>query len=197
LYVLISYRLNQKSHINHYGILLLADRKMDILKEMVFGDIYRALESKSRVGAMILGVCAIDYMALIHAVALEKSVGQGYVKTNYICFCEEFLKQYDAEKIYFDLRNMLVHEYSIGTHYIIRVEHDPKVHLLKEFNSDKITIDIESFIADIERAFNKLNECISQNSNYEKALESSDKIHFIMIRHTLTQAEFDRALKEI
>jgi|GEM_PF-1337646 len=88
-------------------------------------------------------------------------------------------EKYDAKKLRSDLRNKLVHNYSLGeTYALVMGQH----HLhLQKLNETVIFLNLENFIIDLERAFNLyIEELRSDKDNLrELALTAFEKVKII------------------
>ena len=74
------------------------------------------------------------------------------VGKRYKQFVQDYLPSYDPKELYQDLRNKLVHNYSIGKHYSL-VREAPGWHLQ---NIEGMTyLNLENFIDDLQTALNK------------------------------------------
>jgi hypothetical protein len=74
------------------------------------------------------------------------------VGKRYKQFVNDYLPRYNSEELYHDLRNKLVHNYSIGSHYrLIR----KAMHLHLQQVNDDTYLNLEDFIVDIRSALDK------------------------------------------
>jgi hypothetical protein len=113
------------------------------LRNYALSDIKESRKLNIMIASFILCSCFIDQMA---AFRFGKSG-----KDRYVAFVTEYLASYSGKGLKEDLRNRLVHSYSIGMQYAL-IENLPEVHLKPK---NGITyLDIDSFISDIEGAFN-------------------------------------------
>lgn len=127
------------------------------LRDIALDDIKKSYAAKSIMGTFILCSCFIDAMAGFR-------YGQdGRLKLGkmYRTFVEEYLKDYDKVSLYYDLRCQLVHNYSESKSY--KFIHDKSEFHLGEAGENKTYINLENFIADLERAVNKLFEDIENS----------------------------------
>jgi len=74
------------------------------------------------------------------------------VGKRYQQFVKDYLPRYNADELYDDLRNKLVHNYSIGSHYRL-MRRNMHRHLQEE--SGNIFLNLEDFIADMRDATDK------------------------------------------
>lgn len=114
------------------------------LIDWMVGDAWRAINGRAMVGALILGVCAIDTLGSLWA-------GKDASGTTYKAFAREYLprgKEY-PDLVYDGMRNRLVHNYSSrGFSY---TDGHQEMHLLNdEYN--RLVINVESFVAEVEVA---------------------------------------------
>jgi hypothetical protein len=133
---------------------------------MAFLDIKRASDGGSKIGAFILASCFIDYMAGF-------AVGKQSNGKDYKAFVKNYLPPcYVPDKLYTDLRCKLVHNYSEGGSYIF-VDGEPQLH--KQMDGNKMIINLENFIDDLETAFQKLLYQIENDPNCKAAAMSRYK----------------------
>jgi len=140
---------------------------------MAFLDIKRASNGQSKMGAFILASCFIEYMAGF-------ITGHETKNKDYKQFVKDYLPSlYNPEKLYTDLRCKLVHNYSEGGSYIFAYER-PELH--GKNISNKMVINLENFIDDIESALKKvINDLSSDSERWEKAEQRYDKIGLLGI----------------
>jgi len=74
------------------------------------------------------------------------------VGKRYRQFIKDYLPNYDPDNLYNDLRNKLVHNYSVGGYYGL-TRRSPQLHLKKVKNI--IFLNLETFISDLEDALRK------------------------------------------
>lgn len=128
------------------------------LNKMALDDIKKASAGRSKMGAFILGSCFIDYLAGFWA-------GKKSSRTVYKDFVKQYLKPYDPEKLYRDLRCKLVHNYSEGGSYIF-TDANPSLH--QKPHSGKKLINLENFINDLEAAMRQLFKDFSTDPTLEE-----------------------------
>lgn len=75
------------------------------------------------------------------------------VSERYRKFVKEYLTKYNPDELYEDLRNKLVHNYSVGNHYCLTRRNVTKPHLHNE--NGLIYLNLEDFILDIKGALDK------------------------------------------
>ncbi len=100
---------------------------------------------------------------------IEQLSGFRYGKTNHKThkkmfedFVNEYLPQYDPKKLREDLRNKLVHNYSLGLSYSL-VQRHSELHL-KPTNQNGHYLNLENFIGDIDAAFDKFSQDLTNKS---------------------------------
>jgi hypothetical protein len=158
----------------------LADRQKFIdslwhsLHDMAFLDIKRASEGKSKMGAFILASCIIDYLAGFR-------YGKHTKGLDYVRFAKYYLNDdYDASKLYQDLRCKLVHNYSEGGSYAFTDNH-PELHKVK-ISDGRIMLNLEDFVSDVENAMNKyFDELRSDDELFKLAQTRYDKLGILTI----------------
>ncbi len=91
---------------------------------------------------------------------IEQASGFRYAKTKNFTgkamfehFVREYLNSYDPTKLRNDLRNKLVHNYSVGTSYSL-TKGQPDKHLSRDSSGRKL-LNLENFVSDIENAFER------------------------------------------
>lgn len=143
------------------------------LRDMAFRDIERASAGNSKMGAFILASCFIEYMAGFIA-------GCQTTRRHYKLFVKDYLPSlYDPEKMYNDLRCDLVHNYSEGGSYLF-VDAKPDLH---GHNQDKKTIiNLENFIADLDKALSQVLGDLDKDAGKRKNAEKRyDEIGLLCI----------------
>jgi len=100
------------------------------------------------------------------------------VKYRFIKFVREYLPQYDAEELNNDLRNKLVHNYSLGRYYAL-TKHKPQGDF--KLSSYKI-LNLEDFITDLENCLNRYKGELNIDHQIRKnALEWYEKHNIIKL----------------
>lgn len=90
------------------------------------------------------------------------------VGKRYRQFVKDYLTNYNPDELYEDLRNKLVHNYSVGSHYGL-TRNAKQLHLKKE--NGILHLNLEDFIFDIKIALDKyFNELRTDNDIRRKAL---------------------------
>ncbi|MDQ7838806.1 MAG: hypothetical protein RDU59_10015 [Thermodesulfobacteriota bacterium] len=143
------------------------------LYDGAFLDIKKASSGNSKIGAFILASCFIDYMAGFVC-------GRETKPKDYKDFVSHYLPSiYNPSKLYKDLRCRLVHNYSEGGSYWFK-DNKPELHG-KTMNGRTI-INLENFIDDLGKAFNKLLEEIkSDPSRKQKAVDRYNSIGLLCV----------------
>lgn len=94
----------------------------------------------------ILCACLIDQLAGFR-------FNNDSTKARFVSFVEMYMPEYDATSLAEDLRNKLVHNYSVGEEAYILSDELSGFHLLPLDPSSKTKVlDLSTFIADIEKA---------------------------------------------
>lgn len=129
------------------------DEKINIvihsLKTHALGDIKKASEGGSKLGAFMLCSCLIDAMT-------------GFIKgadsnrEDYKNFVDNYLPSYNRESLYHDLRCKLLHNYSEGGSYVFTHE-QPTMHLRPYLFDQRLYINLDNFLADVECALESLS----------------------------------------
>jgi hypothetical protein len=104
-------------------------------------DIYNN-EKEFTIAEFILCSCLIDQISGFRY--NTDRVGKRYRQ-----FVKEYLPQYNSDELYEDLRNKLVHNYSIGSHYRLTSK---AMHLHLQQVNGNIYLNLSDFIADIGSA---------------------------------------------
>ncbi|HNY35974.1 MAG TPA: hypothetical protein PLD14_01720 [Candidatus Pacearchaeota archaeon] len=134
------------------------------IKEMALGDVKRAMIGKSKMGSIILGSCLMDCLATFY-------YGNCSTGKNYRSFVDKFLPQYDSRNFYEDLRCKLVHDYSEGGSYVFK-DNKPIEHLKKYKKSNKIIINLENFVEELEKIVDDYLKLITNDDvAYKNALK--------------------------
>lgn len=155
----------------------LTDKEIDTLVQAhqsliqwMIGDAFKAFHSGGYIGAVVLGLCAIDTLGVHFAEkkkneAIDRGVKETftgfvrskYMKAKYKTDLPEDIKmlgkngnRIDAmpEALYSEMRCKLVHGYSAGD--FLFVDHKPEEHLQKY--GGVLTINVETFLEDIQEA---------------------------------------------
>ena len=96
------------------------------------------------IAVFILCSCFIDQLSGFRY-ATER------VKSRYIKFVKEYLPKYDANELNSDLRNRLVHNYSLGSYYVLSRK-KPNWEILQ---TKYKFLNADDFIADLEACFKR------------------------------------------
>lgn len=139
------------------------------IKDMALGDVKRAFNGRSCMGAFILGSCLIDCLTSFYN-------GKDSTAKDYKDFISKFLTKYDSNKFYKDLRCKLVYNYSEGGSYIF-IDGKPNKHLGIDKNSGKVIINLENFIEELEDIVDYYLRLLEEDNDvYEKAIRKCKKI---------------------
>jgi hypothetical protein len=118
-----------------------------VFRELVIGELRRALHARIGIAAMILACCAIDFLTTLFA-------GKGSTDKRFQQFVEKFLPRYDAKNLRL-MRHALVHEYVIqrDKSYAFSVGRERASEHLQQ---NRIIVDL--LVDDIEQAGGQLFE---------------------------------------
>jgi len=128
---------------------LAESRELQRIGKLLRAAIKNVYDAK-HMGAFILGFCAIDWMSCFY-------FNRKSSEENYVAFMRRFMKMYDAEYFYKNLRNGLVHNYTDhGRQYDFR-EHLASRHLkLRPEKGDRnvrmFVLNLASFRTDLTLA---------------------------------------------
>ena len=147
------------------------------LRDLAFADILKLTELELVIPSFILCSCFIEQISIFRFGCTE------ITNSEFLQFVKEYLPAYDGESLRKDLRNRVVHNYSLGETYIL-TNKNPQGHLgkFKSPSEDilKIVIDLESFVADLGKALDKF--CIQLKTDPQirgNALDALSKIYII------------------
>ncbi len=97
------------------------------------------------IAEFILCSCLIDQLSGFR-------YNNGVVSKRYKQFVKEYLTKYNPNKLYYDLRNKLVHNYSVGNNYGL-TRNAKHLHLRKI--NGLLYLNLEDFIKDLKDAIDK------------------------------------------
>lgn len=127
---------------------------IDSLKNIALSDIRKVSSEDNVLASFILCSCFIDQVSGFR-------YNQDAVKSRYQKFVGEYLPNYNPKKLYEDLRNKLVHNYSLGDTYSL-TRLSPQLHL--KIVGVRIIINLENFISELEDAFTRYEDDLKSNS---------------------------------
>jgi len=122
------------------------------LLDLDYGDVERAADGKSLVGAFILASCMIDHLAYFYSPFGDEDRG---ASRRFKEFCGRYLRNYQAQKLYRDLRCRLVHNYSEGGSYQF-VSGQADLHLKPDSVTSRTLVNLENFKAELRHALDRL-----------------------------------------
>ncbi|NPV02387.1 MAG: hypothetical protein HPY53_13515 [Brevinematales bacterium] len=132
---------------------------------MAYKDIEKAFKGECYMGVFILASCFIDAMAGFHAGVTKQTCTRGNSR-RFKEFVKKFMPLYDAEMLYEDLRNGLVHAYTSGKTYVFTHSNNAGFHFDKT-QKGSIILNLEDFLAHIRSAYSQLrNEILNDHSAY-------------------------------
>ncbi len=148
-------KMNEEEIINHIEHSL---RNYDLR------DIKLISEQDTVIASFILCSCFIEHICTFRY-GMKKTLND----KEFCAFVDEYLDaKYNSEKLRKDLRNKLVHNYSLGQTYVL-VQRHPDLHL-KPYNRNQQYLNLENFINDLENAFNKYIQELRSNKDNLRAL---------------------------
>jgi hypothetical protein len=136
------------------------ERIKNSLSNLAFADVKMASNGGAKMGAFILASCFIDYIAGFY-------YGHKADRSDYINFTNKYLKKYDGDKIYYSVRNGLVHNYFVERDYVFSDKGADGPNLGK-YKNGKIVLNLEDFLSDIESAMNKYFKALDRDNELRK-----------------------------
>lgn len=141
------------------------------------GDIKKISMGNHVIASFILCSCFIEQIS-----------GYRYARSNntsFINFVKEYMPQYNPKKLRDDLRNRLVHNYSIGSCFAL-IQRHPEFHLKPSIQNtlDQKYLNLENFIEDIEIAFNKFIKDLKENDAIK-----NNAINWFMVHKVLEHSK--------
>ncbi len=148
---------------------------VEIMDQILFGWEYKDIERASiygeaKLAGFILGACFIDALA-----GFYEGVDKNGVKKNsskrFINFVKQYLPNYDAQRLWTDLRCGLVHSYAAGGTYAFTDANKAGFHFSKAPNG-MIILNLEDFLAELRKAYSKLrDDILSDPKIFKNALK--------------------------
>lgn len=126
------------------------------------------------IASFILCSCFIEHLCTFRY-GMPKQIGW----EEFSNLVKEYLPKYDAEKLREDLRNKLVHHYSLGETYGLVMGY-PNLHLQNKAPNQKL-LNLENFINDLEDAFNSYITDLRNNKGNlrQLAVNAFEKVKII------------------
>lgn len=122
------------------------------LRNHNLSDIKEVSKSNMVIASFILCSCFIEQVSGFRYAVAKKQSG----KLMFEKFVKDYLQKYDSrynpEKLRTDLRNKLVHNYSIGDSYSLTMR-SSNSHFQLDPNG-RVKLNLENFLNDLEKAFN-------------------------------------------
>lgn len=146
-----------------------------ILDNFIFGWEYKDIERASirgdaKLAGFILGACFIDALAGFYA-GIDRKQSKKDSGKRFKDFVKRYLKKYDANRLWEDLRCGLVHSYTEGGTYVFTDANKAGYHFNK-INDGRILLNLEDFCADLREAYRSYRNDILENDDiYNKALK--------------------------
>lgn len=120
--------------------------------EMCFRDIEKAsIYGEAKMAGFILGACFIDTLAGYYA-GLDDPKKQGS-GIRFKEFVDQYLKKYDSEKLYTDLRCGLVHSYTVHNGTFAFTDANKAGFHFDKTPRKTIILNLEDFVIDIKEAY--------------------------------------------
>jgi hypothetical protein len=157
------------------------------LLDMALADIKWACKPGEQEGAkmagFLLGFCFIDATSGFHAGRTKQNM-KGNNRKHFTAFVMKHMPGYQSGLLYDDLRNGLVHGYTIGdTYAFAHLERDGKHFETKTTGFGMRTLlNLEDFVSDIEKAYNSLREAIrTEPTQFQKALARYESMGLLTV----------------
>jgi hypothetical protein len=171
---------------------------LEQLHKMAFEtDIRACLNAGAVIGTFILVSCYVDYLAMFWAAARGEIQNGWHTGEHYKQFVREFLPAYDAAAVYDDLRCKMVHEYFLGARYALRFKGKGSHLQVDHKHPNKVHIDLESFVSDVEEAAVQLKNRILGKQEYWSLRWATLKGKLLTEAPMFTQEEWDDAMSGI
>ena len=167
---------------------LTKEQLVQILDGYLFGWAYKdmeraSIEGTAKLAGFILGACFIDAMASFHAGVDRESSKRGSGE-RFKCFVGEYLKSYDPERLWYDLRCGLVHSYAEGGTYVFTDANKVGFHM-NSTPTGKIILNLEDFFADLRQAYAAYRmNILSSNDCFLKAKKRFESMGLMMLVRT-------------
>ena len=148
------------------------------LRKFDLRDIKLISKQDTVIASFILCSCFIEHLCTFRY-GMIKDVG----RKEFGDFVKEYLSKYDPKKLRNDLRNRLVHNYSLGESYALIMGY-PNLHL-QNLNELQQYLNLENFINDLEDAFEKyINELrVNKDNLRELAVAAYEKVKIIGLQN--------------
>jgi hypothetical protein len=149
-----------------------------LLDQYIFGWAYKDIERASvkgeaKLAGFILGACFIDTLAGFYF-GINRSMSKNNSGKRFTTFVKKYLKRYNAEKLWEDLRCGLVHSYAEGGTYVFTDANKAGYHFNK-IKDGRILLNLEDFCADLREAYRLYrNDILINDKIYAKALRRLD-----------------------
>ena len=141
------------------------------LRNYALRDIKLISRQDTLIASFILCSCFIEHISTFRY-GMKKRLSE----IEYVRFIDEYLNKsdstrYDGKKLRYDLRNKLVHNYSLGDTYGL-TKGFPNMHL-KKMENLLVCLNLESFVADLEESLNQYIKDLKENRGDLKSLALS------------------------
>jgi len=128
------------------------------LRNYNLGDIKKIAQMDTVIASFTLCSCFVEQVSGFRYAKVKHKTGNEMFKS----FVKDYMSQYDPSKLRDDLRNRLVHNYSLGEKYSLTMGSNG--YHLKADKNGRLILNLENFINDIEGAFTKWTEELRTNS---------------------------------
>lgn len=150
------------------------EQLVNFLDQYLFGWEYKDIEKASiyvgaKMAGFILGACFIDAMAGFYA-GVNRKESEKNSSQRFKNFVGEYLKQYDKEELWKDLRCDLVHSYAAGESYVFTDGNKGGFHFEKTKKGETI-LNLEDFLADLREAYKRFRDDILVDQEIFKKAE--------------------------
>lgn len=138
------------------------DQIIHSLKNYNLRDIKKIAQMDTVLASFTLCSCFVEQMSGFRYAKVKHKTGNEMFKS----FVKDYLSQYDPSKLREDLRNRLVHNYSLGETYSLTMRSND--YHLKPDKNGRLILNLENFIDDIDGAFTKWNGELRTNDDVRK-----------------------------
>lgn len=159
---------------------------VNTMDRYLFGWEYKEIERASiygnaKLAGFILGACFIDAMAGFYD-GVKRETAKSGSGERFKKFVKKYLKKYDAEKLWADLRCGLVHSYAAGKTYVFTHSNEAGFHfsITQEGN---IILNLEDFLSDLRAAYRNLRkDILEKEAVFKRARRRFRSIGIMMER---------------
>jgi hypothetical protein len=134
---------------------------VELLNQYLYGWGYKSIDvvakTQAKLAGFILGACFIDAMASYRYGVTTETMKSGN-GDRFKNFVSQYIKEYNPDILYEDLRCGLVHSYASGKRVAFTDNH-PELHLKKDTDG-MIILNLENFILSLNEAYELLKKDI-------------------------------------